>query len=154
MHVLLVAADGARQQLAEQIQQHTAKAKQARVDEAVAATEVALSKIIAVNAVELLSTFPADLWKQLHSARKQVECAPSLQPCSPAMPCPLPFSKCDLRSSGMPTWRPTCVCLSHPLPHHVCLLSVSLTVVSALMAHGMHSPPFHQSGCEKSMCMC
>jgi hypothetical protein len=45
------------------------------VDEAVAATEVTLSKIIAVNAVELLSTFPADLWKQLHSARKQVLCA-------------------------------------------------------------------------------
>lgn len=72
MCVLSVAADGARQRLAEQIQQHTAKAKQARVDEAVAATEVTLSKIITVNAVELLSTFPADLWKQLHSARKQV----------------------------------------------------------------------------------
>lgn len=66
------AADGARQQLAEQIEQHTQKAKKARIDEAVATTEVTLSKIIAVNAVELLGNFPADLWKQLHSARKQV----------------------------------------------------------------------------------
>ena len=66
------AADGAREQLAAQIEQHTQKAKQARVDEAVGSTEVTLSKIIAVNAVELLSSFPADLWKQLHAARKQV----------------------------------------------------------------------------------
>lgn len=42
------------------------------MDEAVATTQVTLSKIITVNAVELLSTFPTDLWKQLHGARKQV----------------------------------------------------------------------------------
>jgi len=68
----VAAADQARRQLAAQIQQHTQKAKQARIDEAAATTEVTLSKLIAVNAVELLSTFPADLWKQLHAARKQV----------------------------------------------------------------------------------
>lgn len=70
--VCVAAADEARQHLAEQILKHTHKAKKVRVDEAVAATEVTLSKIIAVNAVELLSSFPPDLWKQLHSARTQV----------------------------------------------------------------------------------
>lgn len=70
--MLCCAADAARQQLADQIEQHTQKAKKARIDEAVAGTEVTLSKIIAVNAVELLGNFPPDLWKQLHTARKQV----------------------------------------------------------------------------------
>jgi hypothetical protein len=68
----VIAVDEARQHLADQIVKHTHKAKKIRVDEAVASTEVTLSKIIAVNAVELLSNFPADLWKQLHSARTQV----------------------------------------------------------------------------------
>jgi hypothetical protein len=68
----VIAVDEARQHLADQIVKHTHKAKKVRVDEAVASTEVTLSKIIAVNAVELLSNFPADLWKQLHSARTQV----------------------------------------------------------------------------------
>lgn len=67
-----LAAEKARGELSAQIEQHTHKAKQARVDEAVATTQVTLSKIITVNAVELLSTFPTDLWKQLHGARKQV----------------------------------------------------------------------------------
>lgn len=71
-HVLCCAADAAQQQLADQIEQHTQKARKARIDEAVAGTEVTLSKIIAVNAVELLGNFPPDLWKQLHTARKQV----------------------------------------------------------------------------------
>lgn len=69
---LTAAADEARQQLSDQIRKHLHKAKKARVDEAVGITEVTLNKLIAVNAVELLSAFPADLWKQLHTARKQV----------------------------------------------------------------------------------
>jgi hypothetical protein len=67
-----LSADDARAALAADIDAATHKAKQARVDDALGVTEVTLSKLMAVNAVELLSSFPPDLWQQLHATRKQV----------------------------------------------------------------------------------
>eukprot|EP00879_Flechtneria_rotunda_P005764 GHRR01006065.1.p1 GENE.GHRR01006065.1~~GHRR01006065.1.p1 ORF type:complete len:797 (+),score=315.22 GHRR01006065.1:159-2549(+) len=64
-------ADEARSQLSALVAQHIEKAKQARIGEAVQATEVTLNKLIAVPVVELLATFPHNLWQQLHAARKQ-----------------------------------------------------------------------------------
>jgi len=62
----------ARQDLAAAIQDHIDKAKHALLKEALHSTEVTLSKLIAVPGVELLATFPANLWQQLHSVRQQV----------------------------------------------------------------------------------
>eukprot|EP00775_Hariotina_reticulata_P006126 gene6126-6365_t len=63
--------DQARHDLSSAIQEHIDKAKHALLKEALHSTEVTLSKLIAVPGVELLATFPANLWQQLHSVRQQ-----------------------------------------------------------------------------------
>jgi hypothetical protein len=66
------AADEARASLEAKVQEHIEKAKHAAVKEALRKTEDELHKLIAVPAVELLQSFPAHLWQQLHTVRLQV----------------------------------------------------------------------------------
>lgn len=70
--MVVPAADEARGSLEAKVQEHIAKAKHAAVKEALRRTEDELHKLIAVPAVELLQSFPANLWQQLHTVRSQV----------------------------------------------------------------------------------
>lgn len=71
LHCICVANE-AREALAAQTQEHIDRAKQACLKEALHSTEATLTKLIAVPAVELLQTFPQNLWQQLHTVHKQV----------------------------------------------------------------------------------
>ncbi|KAF8071092.1 RHD3 [Scenedesmus sp. PABB004] len=64
-------ADEARASLAASIAEHVDKAKHAALKEALAARELTLTRLVAVPAVELLASFPPNLWQQLHAVRKQ-----------------------------------------------------------------------------------
>uniref|UniRef100_A0A383VTW4 Protein ROOT HAIR DEFECTIVE 3 homolog n=1 Tax=Tetradesmus obliquus TaxID=3088 RepID=A0A383VTW4_TETOB len=66
-----LSADEARGSLEAKVQEHIEKAKHAAVKEALRRTEDELHKLIAVPAVELLQSFPANLWQQLHTVRSQ-----------------------------------------------------------------------------------
>jgi hypothetical protein len=60
--------------LKSRIAEAVATAKASALADALACTESTLAKLIAVPAVELLQAFPANLWQQLHTVRKQVGC--------------------------------------------------------------------------------
>eukprot|EP00878_Enallax_costatus_P007274 GHUV01007620.1.p1 GENE.GHUV01007620.1~~GHUV01007620.1.p1 ORF type:complete len:669 (+),score=286.68 GHUV01007620.1:963-2969(+) len=70
-------ADEARDKLAVELHEHIERCKHLATKEALHAIEGELTKIIAVPAVELLQTFPQNLWSKLDSVRKQATASSS-----------------------------------------------------------------------------
>lgn len=84
--------------MAGSIHDHVAQAKQERLQQALEHTEAILNKLITVPALELLQTFPANLWQQLRTAQQQVvllvcsvscclSCTPKLGCCRATLIC-------------------------------------------------------------------